>query len=136
MGTLLLEFTKIESHLPTIMMPSHGHNQVHLVPANKIFCLLFSFSVAIKYEKRDLEDLLKLEVNLKRVFNQLTLCHVIVIVSMLHNILSACSKKATASNKTVTLMLIPISPQTYLSASPLHSLMFTNSGWLDDAIRY
>ena len=120
MGTLLLEFTKIESHLPTIMMPSHGHNQVHLVPANKIFCLLFSFSVAIKYEKRDLEDLLKLEVNLKRVFNQLTLCHVIVIVSMLHNIFVSLFKKATASNKTVALMLIPISPQTYLSASPLH----------------
>ena len=124
MGTLLLEFTKIESHLPTIMMPSHGHNQVHLVPANRIFCLLFSFSAAIKYEKCDLEDLLKLEVNLKRVFNQLTLCHVIVIVSMLHNIFVSLFKKATASNTTVTLMLIPISPQTYLSASPLPQICF------------
>ena len=132
MGTLLLEFTKIESHLPTIMMPSHGHNQVHLVPANKIFCLLFSFSVAIKYEKRDLEDLLKVEVNLKRAFNQLTLCHVIVIVSMLHNIFVNLFKKATVSNKTVDSNFT--SNVFICRSSPLTSLMFTNSGWLDDAI--
>ena len=132
MGTLLLRFTKIESHLPTIMMPSHGHNQVHLVPANKIFCLLFSFSVAIKYEKRDLEDLLKVEVNLKRAFNQLTLCHVIVIVSMLHNIFVNLFKKATLSNKTVDSNFT--SNVFICRSSPLTSLMFTNSGWLDDAI--
>ena len=137
MGTLLLEFTKIESHLPTIMMPSHGHNQVHLVPANKIFCLLFSFSVAIKYEKRDLEDLLKLEVNLKRVFNQLTLCHVIVIVSMLHNILSACSKSHRIQQNSYSDVDSNFTSNVFIClSSPLTSLMFTNSGWLDDAIRY
>ena len=65
-----------------------------------------------------MEDLLKLEVNLKRIFNQLTLCH--VIVSMLYNIFVSLFKKATSSNTTVTLMFIQISPQTYSSASALH----------------
>ena len=38
-----------ESHLPTIMMTSHGHKQVQLV--NKIFCLLFSYSVQFEILK-------------------------------------------------------------------------------------
>ena len=86
------------------MMTSHGQKQVQLV--NKIFCLLFSYSVQfeiLKHINATWKTSWSWRSIWKRVFNPLTLCHGIVNIQIL---VVHFFKEDTTNNTSVTLMLI------------------------------